>query len=78
MNKWLVFSGVQCAWCVRAKELLAAKDIPYEEVLIDSREKFQFMQQYAPGMRTVPAIVHDGKLVGGYEDLVTYLQSTGD
>lgn len=73
MEKWIVFSGVNCPWCDRAKDLLESKDIEFEEVKVDSREKLAFMQQYAPNMRTVPVIIHNGVVIGGFNDLVKYL-----
>lgn len=74
-DQWIIFSGVNCPWCVRAKDLLDAKGIEYEEVKIDSAEKLAFMREYAPNMRTVPVIVHNGALVGGFTDLVRYLET---
>lgn len=73
MNSWIVFSGPACPWCVKAKDLLKAKGIEFEEVVIDSREKMAVMQEYAPGFRTIPVIIHNGKLVGGFDALVKYL-----
>lgn len=73
MDKWLVFSGPACPWCVKAKDLLDKNGIEYEVVEIDSREKLLFMQEHAPGMRSVPVIVHNGVVVGGYNALAEYL-----
>ena len=72
MIKWYVFTGPGCAYCPQVKALLQDRGIDYEEVVIDSREKFLFMQQYAPGVRSVPTVVHGSDVLIGYDAVRDY------
>jgi glutaredoxin len=74
-GNWIVFTGPGCAYCPQAKKLLADHEIEYQEVVIDSREKFQFMEQHAPGIKSVPCVVHNGVVIVGYPKLVEYLEA---
>jgi len=65
-----IYSTKSCGYCVRAKSLLAANDLPFEEVYVDeSAENFDEMKNVAPNMKTVPVITLNGLLVGGFYEL---------
>ena len=65
-----IYSTKSCGYCVRAKSLLAANNLPFEEVYVDeSAENFNEMKNVAPNMKTVPVITLDGLLVGGFYEL---------
>ena len=65
-----IYSTKSCAYCVRAKSLLAANNLPFEEVYVDeSAENFDEMKNIAPNMKTVPVITLNGLLVGGFYEL---------
>lgn len=59
-----------CGYCVRAKALLDARHVPYEEIRLDGddpafrRELFDLT-----GAWTVPQILIDGRPIGGYTEL---------
>lgn len=66
-----------CGFCARAKALLNAKGVPYEEYDISlGGPKRQEMLQRANGRATVPQIFIDGQHVGGSDDL-NALESAG-
>ena len=69
MKRAKVYSTTYCPYCVRAKKLLEAKGIEFEEIDLthDEALKQKIMQQ--TGMRTVPQIFIDDKFVGGYQEL---------
>ena len=54
------------------ENLLKTKDLPYEKIYIDQDEdaKDYIIEQ---GFRTVPQIWLDDKWIGGYDDLVKFL-----
>ena len=53
-----IYSTKSCGYCVRAKSLLAANNLPFEEVYVDeSAENFDEMKNVAPNMKTVPVTV---------------------
>mgnify|MGYP005721276943 FL=1 len=65
-----IYSTKSCGYCVRAKSLLAANNLPFEEVYVDqSAENFDEMKNIAPNMKTVPVITLNGMLVGGFYEL---------
>lgn len=68
-----IYSTPSCPYCVRAKQLLDSKNLTYEEVnVMESLEAAELFAQWK--VRTVPQIVHNNVRVGGYEDLVKYLE----
>lgn len=65
-----IYSTKSCGYCVRAKSLLTANNLPFEEVYVDeSAENFNEMKNVAPNMKTVPVITLNGLLVGGFYEL---------
>ena len=65
-----IYSTKSCVYCERAKSLLTANDLPFEEVYVDeSAENFNEMKNVAPNMKTVPVITLNGLLVGGFYEL---------
>ena len=65
-----IYSTKSCGYCVRAKSLLEANNLPFEEVYVDeSAENFNEMKNVAPNMKTVPVITLNGLLVGGFYEL---------
>jgi glutaredoxin len=73
--KAVIWSTENCGYCRKAKELLAANNIPFEERLIGQQWSKEELLQEVPNARTVPQIFLDGNYVGGYTDLVSYLSS---
>lgn len=69
----LVYTKDNCPYCVKAKALLKAQNMEYTEVRIGSDiTRDEFLETF-PNARTVPQIVFNGELVGGYDDLVKLL-----
>ena len=62
-----------CGYCVRAKALLEAKGLEYEEIDLDDDPAFRRTVHEATGGWTVPQIVIDGKPIGGYVELARLL-----
>lgn len=57
-----------CAWCVRAKELLKGAGIQYTEKVVGKLPTEQFLAE-TKNARTVPQVIFDGELIGGFEQL---------
>jgi glutaredoxin len=66
----VIYSKEQCQFCDMAKNWFKSKNITYTEHKIGTngftREN---LLEAVPTARTVPQIVIDGKLVGGWDDL---------
>ena len=77
MPRIRVYSTRWCGYCVRAKALLDAKRLDYEEVLLDEEPDFRVKLHDLTGGWTVPQIVIDGEPIGGYTELWR-LDKTGE
>lgn len=67
-----VFSREGCPYCVRAKGMLHDAGIQFEELVLN-RDFIESTIRAVSGMATVPQIFIDGELIGGAEELKTYL-----
>ncbi len=78
MSRVTVYSTASCPICVRAKTMLDKWQINFNEIRIDNNPVA--MKQFAEvtrGARTVPQIIIDGKVIGGFSEL-TELHMDGD
>ena len=69
MSRIRIYSTRWCGYCVRAKALLDAKGIEYEEVSLDYDPAFRRNLFDLTGGWTVPQILIDGTPIGGYTEL---------
>ena len=69
-----MYTRPTCIWCIRAKELLSSKGIPFKNLDINDDELRKELKVKAPGIKTIPQIFKDEKRIGGYEDLLEYLK----
>jgi glutaredoxin 3 len=58
-----------CGYCVRAKALLDARGIPYEEIDLGDDPGFRATLNELTGGWTVPQILIGGQPIGGYTEL---------
>ena len=65
-----IYTQWGCGYCVRAKALLDAKGVAYEEydVTIGGPKRAEMVQR-APDARTVPQVFIGGQAIGGSDDL---------
>ena len=64
-----VFSGPNCSYCKRAKQLLVQKGVAFTDLDISLPEhRIEFVRRL-PRARAIPQIFIDGEHVGGCEDL---------
>lgn len=69
-----LYTWTTCPFCVRAKAFLAEKGLEYTEHVMDSKptELAEAKKKY--GHPTVPIVVIDDLLVGGYTELTVALR----
>jgi glutaredoxin 3 len=73
-----IYTTFFCPFCWRAKKLLNAKGVPFEEFDVDSDPRLRAeMTERSHGGRTVPQVFIDGKPVGGSDDLAA-LEASGE
>lgn len=72
-----VWSKNPCPYCDRAKDLLKMKGFEYEERNITTGPwtKEQLIEA-VPGARSVPQVIINGNLIGGFNELQKYLEET--
>lgn len=69
MAKVLLYKKNPCPYCDRAVNFLEGKGIAYDVVdLTNNLDELDRIKNET-GWRTVPIIMIDGKLIGGYTDL---------
>ncbi len=64
-----VFSGPNCNYCKRAKELLDQKGVAYTDLDISTPEHRDEFIRRLPRARAIPQIFFNGEHIGGCEDL---------
>jgi len=72
-----VYTTLVCPYCVRAKRLLQARGIAYEEFDVGDDPDLRDDVIRRSGRRTVPQIFIDGDPIGGFEELAQ-LDASGE
>ncbi len=69
MSNVVIYTTAYCSYCRAAKALLDSKGVEYEEIDLtkDPTAKRRVMEE--TGWRTVPIILINKKLIGGYDQL---------
>jgi glutaredoxin 3 len=78
MSKAIVWSKYHCPYCDQAKALLGQRSIPFEERKIGDGWSKEELLEEVPTARTVPQIILDGKLIGGFTELKKYFEQTAE
>jgi glutaredoxin 3 len=73
MKNVIVWSKYYCPYCDQAKSLLQLNGIKFEERKIGDGWTKEDLLENIPTARSVPQIVVNGNLVGGYNELKKYL-----
>ena len=69
MKRVTVYTADPCARCGKAKALLAARGVPYEEVNLTKDPVGRAELSQRTGLMTFPQVVVGEKTVGGLDDL---------
>ena len=72
-----MYTWTICPFCVRAKDLLKRKGLAFEEINLDGKDDELSALRARTGLRTVPQIFINGKLIGGFSELAA-LDSRGE
>lgn len=73
-----VYTKDYCPYCTAAKNLLKENGVAFEEVEItpENTDVWAAVMKRS-GMRTVPQIFHNDKLIGGFDQLNALYKSQG-
>jgi glutaredoxin 3 len=69
MSSITVYTTNACPYCVRAKALLDARGLAYEEINLGRDPETRSELAQKTGMMTFPQILVDEQLVGGFDEL---------
>lgn len=69
-----LYTWTTCPFCVRAKALLDQKGLPYTEHVMDGKNAELDEAKRRHGHSTVPIVLIDGQLVGGFTELAAALR----
>ena len=75
MSEVVVYTTDRCGYCVRVKMLLKARDIEFEEINLSGDPTAFVELAQRTGMMTLPQVMIDGRLVGGYQETAAAEQS---
>lgn len=70
-----IYTAEYCSYCRQAKQLLDKKGIPYTEIRVDLDANKRAEMVERTGRRTVPEILIDNEVIGGFDDLWAYEQA---
>jgi len=72
-----IYTTPTCGFCTAAKRLLEERGVPYEEVDVgaDPALRARVRSEYA--WPTVPVVLAEGELVGGFTELAALDRSKG-
>jgi glutaredoxin 3 len=65
----VMYSKDPCPYCVAAKNFLNEREIPFREIDLTGQQEEIDRIKAETGWRTVPIILINGELVGGFMDL---------
>jgi glutaredoxin 3 len=77
MAKVVIYTKNHCPFCIRAKQLLQAKGVDFEEHNMEDQAEELEQLKNRTGLRTVPQIFINDQLIGGFTDLAA-LDSKGE
>lgn len=72
---FIVYGKDSCPYCVKAKNFLEEKNLDYQYINLDTEEKIAKFKSDNPKVKTVPLILKDDYVIGGYTDLTYYINS---
>lgn len=70
----VVYSRDNCVFCDKAKSLLQVKELAYTEQIVGVDLSIgDLFEKLGKEVRTIPQIVVDNSLIGGYNELIEYI-----
>ena len=64
-----LYTTISCPFCVEAKNLLTSKNLEFTEIDLTSDLELRLEVSTKHNWRTVPIVIIDDKLIGGFDDL---------
>lgn len=67
-----IYTKTSCIFCQKAKAWFSEHNVPYSEIDVSDVDSFSKMKERIPAAMTVPQILIDGNVIGGYDVLMQY------
>ena len=74
-----IYSKPNCVYCTKAKALVKGLELQYEELMFgkDFNTPEELYEAIGKKVRTMPQIMIEEELIGGYNQLVEYFADKG-
>lgn len=72
-----IYGKTACSYCNAAKQLCETRGYKYEYKQLDVDFTREDVFETFPGARTFPQIIVGGTKVGGYNEMLKYIEDTG-
>lgn len=76
MSVYEIYGRQNCSYCDMAKKILVDRNIPFVYYELSKDLTIEEFRTKFPEQRTVPVILVRGAKIGGYTELVQYLEET--
>jgi glutaredoxin len=77
MSNVIIWSKYNCPYCDQAKALLKQRDVQFEERKIGDGFTKEQLLEAIPTARSVPQIIINDNVIGGFTELRKYIDETG-
>ena len=74
MKKAIIWTKEKCSYCDKAKDLFKKHDIAYDEYIIGKTVTKEDLLKKVPTAKSVPQIFINNEHIGGYDELVKYME----
>jgi glutaredoxin 1 len=77
MSRFTIFGRPDCGFCIRAKQLLESKalEMKWIDIEVEGISKADLEKTVGKPVETVPQIFHGQNHIGGYTELVDYVET---
>lgn len=72
----IIYGKPVCPYCVKAKALCESRGFDYEYKELGKDFDREVIMEEFPTARTFPQIVINGQKIGGYDQMVKYIEDT--
>lgn len=73
----IIYGKNGCSFCERAKALCESQGFAHKYLTMGQDYSREQLFETFPTARTVPQIIVNGEKIGGYTDLLNYIEETG-
>lgn len=75
MSQVVIYTSAWCPYCIRAKQMLTAKGIDFQEIVVDGKPELRAEMKEKAGKNSVPQIWINDQHIGGCDDLFALEQA---